>query len=69
MTPNSGMRRNSARLRQLANYLREVPSERVGISLRRLGITPGAEVESRNDAQIAADTTMKGIDLRSASMR
>ncbi|WP_152562331.1 MULTISPECIES: hypothetical protein [unclassified Prochlorococcus] len=34
MTPNSGMRRNSARLRQLANYLRGVHSERHGLSLR-----------------------------------
>jgi len=34
MTPNSEIRHNSARLRQLANYLRGVPSERVGISLR-----------------------------------
>ncbi|MFL0755604.1 MAG: hypothetical protein AB8A45_08775 [Prochlorococcus sp.] len=49
--------------------LKSVHSERHGLSLRRLGITPGAEVESRNDAQIAADTTMNGIDLRSASMR
>ena len=35
MTPNSGMRRNSARLRQSVNYLRGVHSERHGLSLRR----------------------------------
>ncbi|MCH2565936.1 MAG: hypothetical protein MKZ93_04955, partial [Prochlorococcus sp. ALOHA_A2.0_51] len=34
MTPNSEMRRNSARLRQLANYLRGVHFERHGLSLR-----------------------------------
>jgi len=49
--------------------LKSVHSERHGLSLRRLGITSVAEVESRNDAQIAADKTMNGIDLRSASMR
>lgn len=44
MTANSGMRRNSARLRQLANYLRGVHSERHGLSLRRKTRPNGQEL-------------------------